>query len=163
MALYVLYNWKDILFMGCFLHGICRVSYNHCVHMFSSTGFPILAVVWQLLTLSWCPESPRFLLIQKNSEAEAIQGIVYNGLTNPPELWPYKSTWTMTLQIHLNYGLTNLPELWPYKCTWTMALLIYLNYGLTNLPELWLYKSTWNMALQIHLNYDVTNPPELMK
>ncbi|XP_045162994.2 solute carrier family 2, facilitated glucose transporter member 3-like isoform X1 [Mercenaria mercenaria] len=46
-------------------------------HWQYALGFPALMVVWQLCTLSFCPESPRFLLIQRNSEEEAERALVW--------------------------------------------------------------------------------------
>lgn len=40
-------------------------------------GFPLIMVVWQLCTLSCCPESPRYLLIHKNSEEEAEKALFW--------------------------------------------------------------------------------------
>ena len=37
-------------------------------------AFPILFVLFQVLILPWCPESPRFLYIKKRREDAAIQG-----------------------------------------------------------------------------------------
>lgn len=46
-------------------------------HWQLALGFPLVMVVWQLCALSFCPESPRFLLINRNSEDEAEIALVW--------------------------------------------------------------------------------------
>ncbi|KAL8601902.1 hypothetical protein ACOMHN_020637 [Nucella lapillus] len=40
-------------------------------------GFPVLPVLFQLLTLPSCPEAPRFLLVVHNEDDEAEKGLVW--------------------------------------------------------------------------------------
>ena len=37
---------------------------------------PLVFVTVQLLTLPWCPESPKYLYIKKNKEQQAKKGVV---------------------------------------------------------------------------------------
>ena len=36
---------------------------------------PLVFALFQVATLPWCPESPRFLLIKKRKEEEAVKGL----------------------------------------------------------------------------------------
>ncbi|XP_052285772.1 solute carrier family 2, facilitated glucose transporter member 3-like [Dreissena polymorpha] len=46
-------------------------------------GVPLVLVVWQLVALSCCPESPRFLVIQRQEDLEAERALVWlRGTTN---------------------------------------------------------------------------------
>ncbi|KAK3105051.1 hypothetical protein FSP39_016190 [Pinctada imbricata] len=40
-------------------------------------GLTCAAIVWQVLTLSWCPETPRYLMINQNNEEEAEKALVW--------------------------------------------------------------------------------------
>ncbi|KAL4221556.1 Solute carrier 2 [Mactra antiquata] len=46
-------------------------------HWQYALGFPVVMVAWQLFSLSFCPESPRFLLINRESEEEARKALIW--------------------------------------------------------------------------------------
>ena len=39
-------------------------------------AIPLLFVLFQAVTLPWCPESPRFLYIHRKNEEATIRGII---------------------------------------------------------------------------------------
>ncbi|XP_060557643.1 solute carrier family 2, facilitated glucose transporter member 3-like, partial [Ruditapes philippinarum] len=46
-------------------------------HWQLALGFPVILIGWQLCSLTCCPESPRFLFIQRNSQDEAERALVW--------------------------------------------------------------------------------------
>ena len=42
------------------------------------TGCAIIPVIWQLIALSVCPESPRYLMLTKHEQGEAEKGLCFS-------------------------------------------------------------------------------------